>query len=153
MDTTHVERLAIEHRTPLDDLIEKEERNDCDTLDMGELGQIPADALAKLCRFLIPVGNPLTPSLWRTAARRLCALSHQLQIEGVGDKSLTDLAKALGCTRSLLSLLCCEIRDEGHLQHRSGKSKQARQHYSDRAREVWNRRAATAKAKRAASED
>ena len=149
----HIESQAIETRTPLDDLIEKEERTDCDTLDMGELGQIPADALAKLCRFLIPVGNPLTPSLWRTAARRLCALSHQLQVEGVGDKSLTDLAKALGCTRSLLSLLCCEIRDEGHLQHRSGKSKQARQHYSDRAREVWNRRAATAKAKRAASED
>jgi hypothetical protein len=149
----HIERLAIETRTPLDDLMAKEEAANCDALDMGELGQIPADALAKLCRFLIPVGNTLNPSLWKTASRRLCALSHQLQVDGVGDKSLTDLAKALGCTRSLLSLLCCEIRDEGQLQHRSGKSKQARQHYSDRAREVWNRRSVTAKAKRAASED
>jgi hypothetical protein len=137
---------AADFRTPYDLLVEAEEYDDYDKIDAGELGQIPVDALMILCRFLIPSNNPLTPSTWRTAARRLCALSHQLQVEGIGNLSLADLAKALGCGRANLSLLCCEIRDEASLSHRAGKSPEARKRYGDRAREVWSRRNKTAKA-------
>ena len=127
-------------RTPLDTLIEMEEFDEHDKIDAGELGQIPVDALMILCRFLIPVSNPLTPSTWRTAAKRLCALSHQLQVDGIGNLSLADLAKALDCSRANLSLLCCEVRDKGQLQHRAGRSAESRKHYGDRAREIWSRR-------------
>ena len=61
------------------------------------------------------------------AFHRLLALAHCLKVAGVGDKSLEHIAKRVGCTRSVLSHFCVKIRDHASLDHRGGKSDQARQ--------------------------
>ncbi len=61
------------------------------------------------------------------AFHRLIALAHCMKVAGVGDKSLEHIAKRIGSTRSILSHFCVKIRDHAKLDHRGGKSDQARQ--------------------------
>jgi hypothetical protein len=139
---------AVDYRTPLDDLIEAEEQEDHDTLDLAGLRGIPVDALKTLVLFLLPTDSkPTSASYWPKALKRLCALSYALGVEEVRKFPLSKIAPALGCSRAMLSLLCCELRDFANLDHRAGKSDEARQTYSTRARAVWNARGRRAREK------
>ena len=46
--------LAVDHKTPLDNLLEAEQLEDHDTLDLAGLRGIPADALRVFVLFLLP---------------------------------------------------------------------------------------------------
>jgi hypothetical protein len=133
--------LAIDHRTPIDELIAAEEREHDETLDLGGINAIPHDALATLVRFLLPEGRPSSPSFWRIATKRLAALAYAINLPEVRRFPLSELGPAVGCSRAMLSLLCCELRDYADLDHRAGRSPAARETYAQRARETWNRRA------------
>jgi hypothetical protein len=134
--------LAIDHRTPIDELIAAEEREHDETLDLGGIASIPPDALRLLVLFLLPQGgNPTGSSYWRIATKRLCALAYALGVEEVRRHPLSKIGPAVGCSRALLSLLACELRDFADLDHRAGRSPAARETYAQRARETWNRRA------------
>jgi hypothetical protein len=134
--------LAVDPRTPLDHLLEAEEHEDHDTLDLAGLRGIPVDALKTLVLFLLPTDSkPTSASYWPKALKRLCALSYAIGIEEVRKFPLSKIAPALGCSRAMLSLLCCELRDFASLDHRAGRSDAARETYSTRARQVWNHRA------------
>jgi hypothetical protein len=134
--------LAVDPRTPLTALIEAEEGDTPDTLDLAGLRGIPVDALKTLVLFLLPTDSkPTSASYWPKALKRLCALSYAIGIEEVRKFPLSKIAPALGCSRAMLSLLCCELRDFASLDHRAGRSDAARETYSTRARQVWNHRA------------
>jgi hypothetical protein len=133
--------LAVTTETPLDQLIAAEEHEHAEMLDLGGVASIPPDALRLLVLFLLPqTSNPTSSSYWRIATRRLCALAYSIGVEEVRRHPLAKLGPAAGCTRALLSLLACELRDFADLDHRAGRSDQARQTYSARARAVWNTR-------------
>ena len=135
--------FAVDHRTPLDDLIEAEEYEDHDTLDLAGLRGIPADALRIFVLFLLPTDTkPTSPGYWRQVTKRAAALAYALGLPEVRRHPLSKIAPAVGCTRAMLSLLCVELRDFASLDHRAGRSDAARETYSTRARQVWNHRAA-----------
>jgi hypothetical protein len=141
--------LAVDSRTPLDDLIEAEEHEEHDTLDLAGLRGIPADALKVFVMFLLPTDTkPTSAGYWRQVTKRAAALAYSLGIEEVRKFPLSQIAPAIGCTRAMLSLLAVELRDFASLDHRAGRSDAARETYSTRARQVWNHRA---KVKREAS--
>jgi hypothetical protein len=134
--------LAVDFRTPLDDLIEAEELEDHDTLDLAGLRGIPVDALRVFVLFLLPSDSkPTSPGYWRQVTKRAAALAYSLGIEEVRKFPLSKIAPAIPCTRAMLSLLCVELRDFASLDHRAGRSDAARETYSTRARQVWNHRA------------
>lgn len=140
--------LAVTTETPLDQLIAAEEQEDPDTLDLAGLRGIPADALKTLVLFLLPTDSkPTSASYWPKALKRLCALSYALGVEEVRKFPLSQIAPALGCSRAMLSLLCCELRDFANLDHRAGRSDASREVYSQRARAVWNARGREAREK------
>jgi hypothetical protein len=139
---------AVDYHDPLAALIEAEEQEDHDTLDLAGLRGIPADALAIFVRFLLPPNSkPTSASYWPKVTKRIAALAYSLGIEEVRRFPLSQIAPAIPCTRAMLSLLCCELRDFAQLDHRAGKSDEARQTYSTRARAVWNRRGREAREK------
>jgi hypothetical protein len=133
--------LAVDPRTPLAALIEAEEEQAGETLDLAGIAAIPPDALAIMLRFLLPDGRPTSTPYWQQASRRLAALAHAIGVREIREHPLASLAPALGCSRALLSLLACELRDFADLDHRAGRSDEARKTYSTRARQVWNHRA------------
>lgn len=135
--------LAVTTETPLDQLIAAEEHEHAEMLDLGGIMSIPPDALRLLVLFLLPQGgNPTGSSYWKIATKRLCALAYAIGVEEVRRHPLSKLGPAAGCTRALLSLLACELRDFADLDHRAGRSDTGRETYSTRARQVWNHRAA-----------
>jgi hypothetical protein len=108
----------------------EEDATDIDEDELTRLGAYDGELVACILRVCF------FPSMGRrginlsAAFHRLIALAHCLKIEGVGDKSLENIAKRVGCTRSVLSHFCVRIRDAAALDHRSGKSDQARQRLS-----------------------
>jgi hypothetical protein len=65
---------------------------------------------------------------------KLCTLAHSAGMQGVGDRSLTELAQELGCTRSLLSLYSTRLADQlGLSQVRGGKRRLSRETYRQNA--------------------
>ena len=135
--------LAVDSRTPLDDLIEAEEHQDHERLDLAGLRGVPVDALRVFVLFLLPSDSkPTSPGYWRQVTKRAAALAYSLGIEEVRQHPLSRIAPAVPCTRAMLSLLAVELRDFASLDHRAGRSDAARETYSTRARQVWNHRAA-----------
>lgn len=119
--------LATTERTPLVELIAAEEHEHAEMLDLGGIASIPPDALKLLVLFLLPqTSNPTSSGYWRIATRRLCALAYSIGVEEVRRHPLSKLGPAAGCTRALLSLLACELRDFADLDHRAGRSDEAR---------------------------
>ena len=139
MGSDYLSAVAIEHRTAVD-FLEPEDREQSETLDFTDLAAGPRDALAVFLRLILPATTPLNRGYWQNASCRLAALAHCLHVDPIGGHSLTQLAEAIGCTRSLLSLRATAIRDLGGLDAAAGRSTAARQAYSDRARSVWARR-------------
>jgi hypothetical protein len=129
----------ITEQTALDQLIEMEieagidtEDQECCNVDVLALRTIPPDALLVLLRFII--GTSSTRKRWRIAQLKLATLAHAAGMQGVGDKSLTELAKELGCTRSLLSLYSTRLADQlGLSQVRGGKTRSSREIYRQNA--------------------
>jgi hypothetical protein len=116
---------------PGDSIDEPEDNaNDIDESELARLGCYDGELVACILRVCF------FPSMGRrgvnlsAAFHRLIALAHCLKIEGVGDRSLENIAVRIGCTRSVLSHFCVRIRDAASLDHRSGKSDQARQRLS-----------------------
>lgn len=125
----------ITEQTPLDQLIEMEieagidtEDDEADHQDILALKSIPPDALLVLLRFII--SNTSVKKRWRVSQLKLATLAHAAGMQGVGDKSLTELAVELGCTRSLLSLYSIRLADQlGINQVRGGKCRESREKY------------------------
>ncbi len=139
---------AVDHRTPLDDLIEAEEQEDDDCLDLAGLRGIPVDALKVFVMFLLPPNSkPTSASYWPKVTKRIAALAYALGIEEVRKFPLSKIAPAIPCTRAMLSLLCVELRDFASLDCRAGRSDASREVYSQRAQAVWNRRGREAREK------
>lgn len=139
--------LAVEPRTPLAALLEAEGEDTPDALDLAGIRGIPLDALAVLLRFLLPDGRPTSPTYWQQASRRLASLAHAIGVQEIRMHPLASLAPALGCSRALLSLLACELRDFAQLDSRAGRSATSREVYSERAKRVWNARGRQAREK------
>ena len=137
----HQRPEPITDQTPLDELIEKELAAGIDTDDTDDdpkgqdilaLKSIPPDALLVLLRFII--SKTSSRKMWRVAQLKLATLAHAAGMQGVGDKSLADLAKELGCTRSLLSLYSTRLADQlGLSQVRGGKTRSSREAYRQNA--------------------
>jgi hypothetical protein len=128
----------ITEQTPLDQLIEAEIAEGIDTedavadQDVLALRSIPPDALLVLLRFII--GSRCTRKRWRVAQLKLATLAHAAAMQGIGEKSLTELAAELGCTRSLLSLYSTRLADQlGLSQVRGGKCRSSRETYRKNA--------------------
>jgi len=106
--------------------------DDGQTFDAARLKSIPRQALLILLRFVFPPPGGTRPL--RVAQLRLIALAHLAGLEGVGDRTLTDLAQELKVTKSLLSLYSVRLTNQlGQAQVRGGKSRSARKVYSERA--------------------
>jgi hypothetical protein len=130
----------ITEQTPLDQVIQMEIEAGIDTDDTDDdpkqdvlaLKSIPPDALLVLLRFII--SKTSSRKRWRVAQLKLATLAHAAAMQGVGDKSLTELAKELGCTRSLLSLYSTRLADQlGLSQVRGGKCRESRETYRQNA--------------------
>jgi hypothetical protein len=131
----------ITDQTPLDQVIQMEIEAGIDTddtdddpkgQDMLALKSIPPDALLVLLRFII--SKTSSRKRWRVAQLKLATLAHAAGMETVGNKSLTELAAELGCTRSLLSLYSTRLIDQlGINQVRGGKSRSSRETYRQNA--------------------
>ena len=132
---------GTDFKTPLDYLIESEEgAEQAETLDLGDLSGIPADAVLAILRLILPSTNPLTPQFWRTAQVRLCVIASALNVHPVGGHPLSDLARAIGCTRAALSYASVNLRDFANLGHRGGRCDAARIAYSEATKAAWTRR-------------
>ena len=106
--------------------------DDGETFDAAGLKSIPRQALLHLLRFVFPAPGGTRPL--RVAQLRLVALAHLAGVEGIGDRTLTDLARELTCTKSLLSLYSVRLTDQlGQAQVRGGKNRAARETYRQRA--------------------
>jgi hypothetical protein len=128
----------ITEQTPLDQVIQMEIESGIDTedavadQDVLALKSIPPDALLVLLRFII--SKTSSRKRWRVASLKLATLAHAAGMQGVGDKSLTELATELGCTRSLLSLYSTRLADQlGLSQVRGGKTRSCREAYRKNA--------------------
>jgi hypothetical protein len=129
----------VDERTPLDQLIEMEIEAGIDTedqegsdVDILALKSIPPDALLVLLRFII--SKTSSRKRWRVAQLKLATLAHAAAMQGIGEKSLTELAAELGCTRSLLSLYSTRLADQlGLSQVRGGKCRSSRETYRKNA--------------------
>ena len=123
-EALHPEDLDFDHDLAPDDGGE--------TFDAAGLKSIPRQALLHLLRFVFPAPGGTRPL--RVAQLRLVALAHLAGLEGVGDRTLTDLARELACTKSLLSLYSVRLTDQlGQAQVRGGKNRAARETYRQRA--------------------
>jgi hypothetical protein len=106
--------------------------DDGETIEAAGLKSIPRQALLLLLAFIFPAPGGTRPL--RVAQLRLVALAHLAGFEGVGDRTLTDLARELACTKSLLSLYSVRLTDQlGQAQVRGGKNRAARETYRQRA--------------------
>jgi hypothetical protein len=107
-----------------------------DTDDLEKLNRCDPENLALLLRVLIvpSVTSGIQP---KAIVARVIALAHCLHLQGIGDLSLDALAQKIGCTRALLSFYVTQLRDYGGLDHRAGKSVEARAAYS--AAQLWRR--------------
>ena len=106
--------------------------------DAAGLKSIPRQALLILLGFIIPPPGGTRPL--RVAQLRLVTLAHLAGLEGIGDRTLTDLAAELGATRSLMSLYACRMVDQlGQSQVRGGKRREAREVYKRTATEAHRR--------------
>jgi hypothetical protein len=131
----------ITEQTALDQLIEMEIQSGIDTEDTDDdpkgqdilaLKSIPPDALIVILRFII--SKTSSRKRWRVAQLKLATLAHAAAMQGIGEKSLTELAAELGCTRSLLSLYSTRLADQlGLSQVRGGKCRQSRDTYRQNA--------------------
>jgi hypothetical protein len=109
--------------------------DDGQTFDAARLKSIPRQALLHLLTFIFP--TPGGPRPLRAAQLRLVTLAHLAGLEGIGDRTLTDLAAELGATRSLMSLYACRMVDQlGQAQVRGGKRREAREVYRKSATEA-----------------
>ena len=103
-----------------------------ETIDAAGMRSIPKQALLILLAFVFPPPGGTRPL--RVAQLRMVALAHLAGLEGIGDRTLTDLARELGCTKSLLSLYSVRLTDQlGQAQVRGGKNRAARETYRQRA--------------------
>jgi hypothetical protein len=139
-------KSADEFVHPADSIDEpEEEETGIDDDELTRLGAYDPELIGTILRVCF------FPSMGRrgvnlsAAFHRLIALAHCLKIEGVGDRSLENIAVRIGCTRSVLSHFCVRIRDAASLDHRSGKSAASRQKLS--AAHLWHP-GATAKRKK-----
>jgi hypothetical protein len=113
----------------------EEDENDIDEDELTRLGCYDPELIGTILRVCF------FPSMGRrgvnlaAAFHRLIAIAHCLKVEGVGDRSLENIATRIGCTRSVLSHFCVRIRDHARLDHRSGKSAASRQKLS--AAHLW----------------
>ena len=117
----------IDHTHPGELIDEPEdEKEDIDESELAKLGAYDPELIACILRvcFFPAIGR--CGVNFGAAFHRLIALAHCLKVEGVGDKSLEYIANRVGCTRAVLSHFCVRIRDAAKLDHRSGKSDQAR---------------------------
>ncbi len=129
---------GVDYRLPVD-ILEPEDTQFSE-IDLAGISGIPTDAIRVLLLFLLPEGSPRTPGYWKQVAARIAALAHALHLPIIGEISLTELAEAVGCTRSLLSLNACKLRDFAALDCQAGRTTLARESYAQRAREVWGKR-------------
>jgi hypothetical protein len=106
--------------------------------DLIALGQHDPEALRAIFAVVLApaLGNQTTV---RTLLFRTIALAHVLHVPGIGDKSLTALAKQLGVTKSLMSAYCCRIRDFASLDCRPGRMLTARKRMAEARRESHRR--------------
>ena len=132
---------GVQYTTPADELMQKEEATEQgETIDFSEIQAIPADALPILLRLILPSTNPLLPQFWRTASVRLCTTAAALNVHPVGGHPLSDLARAIGCSRAALSFAAVNLRDFANLGHRGGRCDAARAAYSEATKAAWTRR-------------
>ena len=118
---------------PMDHL--EPEADDIGGDDLERLRRCDPENLAVLLRVLV---LPCEKSLRSKAiVARVVALAHCLHLEGIGDKSLDELAGKIGATKALLSHYICQLRDYGGLDHYAGKSIEGRAAYS--AAQLWRR--------------
>jgi hypothetical protein len=121
----------IDHTHPADLLDEPEEdENDIDESELAKLGAFDPELVSTILRICFFPGVGKRGVNFSAAFHRLLALAHCLKVEGVGDKSLDHIATRVGCTRALLSSYTVRIRDAAALDHRSGKSDEARRRLS-----------------------
>jgi hypothetical protein len=106
--------------------------------DLIELGQHDPEAIRALFAVVLApaMGNQTTV---RTLLFRTIALAHVLHMPGIGDRSLTAIAKDLGVTKALLSGYCCRIRDFASLDCRPGRLLSARKRMAEARRESHRR--------------
>ena len=114
---------------------ESEDENDIDEDELTKLGDYDPELVACILRVCFFPGISKRGVNLPAAFHRLLALAHALHVPGVGDKSLEHLANRVGCTRALLSSYVVRIRDHAKLDHRGGKSDQARQRLA--AAHLW----------------
>ena len=115
---------------------DEEEVEDIDEDELTRLGAYDPELIGTILRVCFFPGISKRGVSLSAAFHRLLALAHALHVPGVGDKSLEHLANRVGCTRALLSSYVVRIRDHAKLDHRGGKSDQARQKLS--AAHLWH---------------
>jgi hypothetical protein len=122
---------------PADPLDEPEDdENDIDESELAKLGAFDGELVACIMRILFFPGIGSKGVNLKAAFHRMLALAHCLHVEGVGNKSLEHIATRAGCTRALLSHFVIRIRDHAKLDHRGGKSDEARRRLS--AAHLWS---------------
>lgn len=135
----------IDHRTPFDELCDKEEGHR-DYIDAGSIKNIPASALKDLIRFLLPP-NLTSNARFRGGLVRLAVLAHLADVDDFGGMTLTEIGEGIGMTRAAVSWHHCRILDQlGLGESRSSKSKVAREKYKVSATESHRRQGHTVKA-------
>ena len=126
----------IDHTHPADLLDEPEDNaTDIDEDELTRLGAYDPELVGTILRVCFFPGVGKRGVNLHAGFHRLLALAHALHVPGVGDKSLEHLANRVGCTRALLSSYVVRIRDHAKLDHRGGKSDQARQRLA--AAHLW----------------
>ncbi len=106
--------------------------DDGERIDFEGIQAVPRQALLILLNFIFPAPGGTRPL--RVAQLRLVTLAHLAGLEGIGNRTLTDLAAELGATRSLMSLYACRMVDQlGQSQVRGGKRREAREVYRQTA--------------------
>ena len=103
---------------------------DIDESELAKLGAFDPELVANILRICFFPGVGKRGVNFPAAFHRLLALAHCLKVEGVGDKTLDHIATRVGCTRALLSHFAVRIRDHAKLDHRGGKSDEARRRLS-----------------------
>ena len=133
--------VEVDNRTPLDDLIEAEERANLDDerVICAEFGKIDPRAILLVLSLLVP--QTMRRNSWRIATIRLVCLAHALLPE-LRRHSTTKVAESLGISKALLSYYTVQLRDAAGLSCAGGKSRTGREVYSERQRRIWRNKKA-----------
>lgn len=118
----------VDNKTPLDELIEKEEQG------KSEIREAQIDALSRFMLFLLSDAEPLKVAL------RVYLMAYTLRPSLINNITLSEIAQRFNTTKQNCSKKLINLNDSSGVRARTRKKDSSREIYRQKALESWEKR-------------